>query len=98
MRTLWQLVRTSSKAGCQHLGVPEGDSISIWMRWLGGNERAYNCDLPTSFWRWSLMGVRSAITSISSEKDVLKVPSIYMVALLYILPRILSGYDRGVQL
>ena len=98
MRALWQPLRVSSKAGYQHLGVLKGNSISIWMRWLGGNERAHNCDLPTSFWRWSLMGVRPAITSIPSEEDVLKALSIYMVALLYILLRILSGYNRGAQL
>jgi len=44
------------------------------------------------------VGVRPAIASIPSEEDILKALSIYMVALLCILPIILSGYDRGAQL
>ena len=44
------------------------------------------------------MGVRPAITSIFSKGDVLKAPSIHIAALLCILPRILSRYDKGAQL
>jgi len=37
------------------------------------------------------MGIRSAMTLIPNEEDVLKAPSIQMVALLYILPSIFRG-------
>ena len=68
------------------------------MRWLGGKEWAHNCDLLPSFYRWSLIGMRSTIVFIPNEGDVLKVPSIHMAALLCILPRIFNRYNRGTLL
>ena len=44
------------------------------------------------------MGMRPAIVSRPSVGNVLKAPSIQMVALLCIFPRIFMGYDRGALL
>ena len=95
---LWRLVRDLSDIGCWCLGKLKGESISVQIRWLGGSASVHNCDLSTSFWRWCLIGIRSMIASIPSKGDILKAPSIQMVALLCILLRIFSGYKRGAQL
>ena len=95
-RDLWWLVRVLSEVGCWYLGKLEGESISDQMRWLWGSTSGCNYNLPTNFWRWSLIGIRPEITSIPSTRDILKAPSIHMVALLCIFPKIFSGYDRGV--
>jgi len=44
------------------------------------------------------MGMRPAIASIPNEGDILKAPSIHIVALFCILPRIFNGYNRGAWL
>jgi len=44
------------------------------------------------------MGIRPAIASIPNERDILKAPSIYMAALLCILPRVFNGYNKGTWL
>ena len=98
MLDLWWLVRDLSDTECWHLGELKSESISVWIRWLGESVSVCNYNLPTSFWRWSLIGMRPTIASISSEEDILKASSIQMVALLCILLRIFSGYERGVQL
>ena len=92
---LWQLVRDLRETGWWHLGDLKGESMSKWIIWLGGRANVYNCDLPVSFWRWSFIRMRLAIALILSKEDILKVPSIQMVALLYILFRIFRGHERG---
>ena len=57
-----------------------------------------SCDLPLSFCRWDLMGIRSASASIPFVGEVLNAPSIQIIALLFILPRALSEYDSGAWL
>ena len=44
------------------------------------------------------MGIRPAMASSPSVGNVLKAPSIQMVALLCIFPRIFMGYERGALL
>jgi len=44
------------------------------------------------------MGMRLVIASRPSVGDVLKAPSIQMMALLCIFPRIFMGYNRGALL
>ena len=44
------------------------------------------------------MGIRPVMASSPSIGDVLKAPSIQIVALLYIFPRIFMGYERSALL
>jgi len=98
MFTFWQLVKESREEGCWQWGEPNEESISIWVIWLVGRDIAYSCNLSLSFYRWDLMDIRPASTSIPSIREVLNAPSIQIAALLCIWPRVLSEYDNGAQL
>ena len=56
--------------------------ISDWIRWLKGSLQVHSWDLLSSFWRWRLMGINPAMASILNKENVLKVPNIYIAALL----------------
>ena len=79
-------------------GEQKGESISIRMIWLDGRDNMQSCNLPPSFCKWALIGIRPMIASIPSIGEVLNAPRIHMAALLCILPRVLRGYDKGAWL
>ena len=56
-----------------------------------GRDIAQSYNLPPSFWRYSLIGMRPTIASIPSDKDVLNAPSIQMATFLCIFLKALSG-------
>jgi len=71
------------------------ESMRERIRWLEGKLYAWSWKRPLSFWRWRLMGIKPAKASILYEGEVLKVPSIQIVALLCIFPKIFRWYAIG---
>ena len=98
IREHWWLVSESSEDECCTEDEPRDNSMSDQMRWLGGSECTRSCDLPPSFWRWSLMGINPAMALIPNYKEVLKAPKIHRAALLCIFPNIFRWYIRGAWL
>ena len=98
MRNGWWLVRELREFGCWGKDPLLDESMRDCMRWLGGSEYAHSCNLPPSFWKYSLMGISPAMASMPSVGEILKASRIQMAALLYIFPNIFKWYDKGVWL
>jgi len=98
MFALWQSVKESREERWQQWGEPNEEFIRVWIIWLVGRDNAWSCDLPPSFYRWDLMGIRPASALIPSVREVLNASSIQIAVLLCILPRALSKYDSGAWL
>ena len=79
-------------------GVLSFESIRECTRWLGGSLYACNCDLPPSFWRWSLIRASPAMALILYGREVLKASKIHITALLCIFPRAFKWYVIGAWL
>ena len=83
----WEVVLDDELASSRNLKI-----------WLLGKEWALSCDLPLSFWRWSLIGTRSIIASMPKEREVQNMPKIYITALCCILLSSLIGYKSSILL
>jgi len=88
------LVKYFKDEGCELWEELNEESMRGQMIWFEDRDIVWSCDLPLSFWRWSLMDIRSVIVSIPSVREVLNASSIQIAALLYIFTRVLSGYDK----
>ena len=62
------------------------------------NEPQYMLSMRHSSVRHEVLIITPAMASTLNDGDVLKAPSIYIVALLCILPNIFIRYDNGVLL
>ena len=80
------------------LSEPNGESMRDQIMWLEGRDIARSWDLPPSFVMCNLMGIRPVSASMSSVREVLKVPKIQMATLLCILLKTLKGYNKGAWL
>ena len=83
-------VKEFREEGCRLWGELNEESMRDWMIWFVGRDVAQSCDLPLSFWRYSLIGMRLMIASIPLDGDVLNTSSIQMATLLCIFLRALS--------
>ena len=62
-----------------------------WRIWFDGTEWAQSCDLPLSFLKWRLIGIRPMIASTPDDREVLNAPRIQIAALLCIFPNCFKG-------
>ena len=92
MSECYQLVRKLRETKLWVRRVIYCDSMRKYIRWLGGNLWAHNCNLLLSFWRWSLMEMSPAIALIPYKGEVLKAPRIHIAALLCIFSRAFKWY------
>ena len=86
----WHLVREPRDSECCFIIVFALGSMRERRIWLEEYVCAQSCNLPLSFWRWRLIGIRSAMASMPNDRDNLNVPNIQMAALLCILPNIFN--------
>ena len=82
------LVSKSNTLGLKLEDKLRFESISKHKRWSWGSLYTRSWDLPPSFWRWSLMGIRPTMASTLYEGEVLKAPNIHIAAYLCILFKI----------
>ena len=92
MLTKWSLTKEHyqlvSKSNAVDLKLEDRlrfESINKYKKWLWESLYAQSWDLPPNFWRWSLMGIRSAMASTLYEGEVLKAPNIHIAVCLCIL-------------
>ena len=83
MRLCWHLVRELKKSEYWWERVSDLLSIREQRIWFEGREYVMSYNLLLSFCKYRLMGIRPAIASMLSDRDVLKASTIYKVALLW---------------